>query len=250
MSKVAYTIGTLVNDWGLYDQMLRSMRKRGFGDDCEFITIDNSVANQGDGYAGLNDILNRASGRYVILCHQDVELVDDGREQLDACLAHLDAIDPTWALAGNAGASRFKHYHLYISDNFGARLHTGMPARVYSLDENFIVVKPEARLSFSRDLAGFHMYGPDICMIADVLGWSAYVIPFHLVHYGKALTGKPFADSKAAFITKWRRALRHRQMQTTVTYMVLVGQNCPRWYARLKQRWLRSTTRRPYPRQP
>lgn len=41
----SYTIGTLVNDWGMYEQMRRSMQERGFGDDCEFITIDNSSGN-------------------------------------------------------------------------------------------------------------------------------------------------------------------------------------------------------------
>ncbi|MBL8577188.1 MAG: hypothetical protein JNK47_08175 [Mesorhizobium sp.] len=241
--KPAYSIGTLVTDWGLYEKMRESMRQHGFGDDCEFLTIDNSASNQADAYSGLNRILNEARGRRIILCHQDIELVDDGREQFELCLAHLDRIDPAWAVAGNAGGSGFRQRHVHITDTFGVFRSPGLPARVFSLDENFLVLKPEARLSFSRDLTGFHMYGPDICMIADVLGWSAYVIPFHLLHSGEAKTGKPFADARAAFIAKWRRALRHRPMQTTVTYALLVGENCPIWYARLKQRCLRIAVR-------
>jgi hypothetical protein len=240
----AYTIGTLVTDWTLYDKMKLSMRERGFGDDCEFLSIDNSVTNQHDAYSGLNCILSEARGRRIILCHQDVELVDDGREQLDQCLSRLEEIDPAWAVAGNAGCDGFHTIYLCVSGAEGTYRSPSLPRRVSSLDENFLVIRSEARLSFSRDLAGFHMYGADICMMADILGWTAYVISFHLAHYGEGRMGEAFSDCEVAFVAKWRRALRHRQMQTTVVHLLLVGENCPGWYAWLKRKWTRIAARR------
>ncbi|MEQ1944546.1 hypothetical protein ABMA32_19190 [Mesorhizobium sp. VNQ89] len=242
-SRPAYTVGTLVTDWALYDKMIQSMRERGFGDDCEFLTVDNSSGNQADAYTGLNRMLNDARGRTIILCHQDVELVDDGREQLDRCLAELEAIDPAWAIAGNAGCDGFHVMYLCVSSATDTYRSPDLPKRVHSLDENFLVIRPEARLSFSRDLAGFHMYGADICTIADILGWNAYVIPFHLAHYGEAKMGEPFRQCEVAFVAKWRRALRHRQLQTTVVHLLLVGENCPAWYAWLKRKWTRAAAR-------
>ena len=246
----AYTIGTLVNDLGMYERMRRSMHDHGFGEDCEFIIVDNSTGNKGSAYSALNGVLNEARGRFVILCHQDIELVHDGREQLDSCLAKLEQIDPAWAVAGNAGCDGFHTRYLWMTKQTREHLpegfpkHTRPPKRVYSLDENFLVIKPEARLSFSRDMDGFHMYGPDICMIADVLGWTAYVIPFSLIHYGAGTPGPQFERCKNAFIAKWRRALRHREMQTTVTHVMLVGENCPEWLAWLKKKWGRFIARR------
>src|SRR5690625_3616127 len=103
--RLAYTIGTLVTDWALYEKMRQSMQDRGFGDDCEYLTIDNSSRNTADAYTGLNDILNRAGGDVVILCHQDIELVDYSRPELDTCLAALEKREPNWAVASKAGGS-------------------------------------------------------------------------------------------------------------------------------------------------
>src|SRR5687768_3965604 len=123
----AYTIGTLVNDWGMYERMHRSMYERGFDEDCEFITVDNSSGNQGSAYSELNRVLNEASGRYVILCHQDIELVHDGREQLDACLTQLEQLDPTWAVAGIAGCAGFRTRYVWGLDPSHANFTEGFP---------------------------------------------------------------------------------------------------------------------------
>ena len=60
-----------------------------------------------------------------------------------------------------------------------------LPAKVHTLDENFIVVRRAANLSLSHDLDGFHLYGTDLCLIADVLGGNRYVIDFHFAASGR-----------------------------------------------------------------
>ena len=223
---LAYSIGTLVTDPVLYAGMRTSFLAGGFGEtDCEYLAIDNTGAAQVSAYAGLNMVLDAARGRHVILCHQDVRLEREGRAELEARLAELEARDPNWALAGNAGGVSPGRLALRISDPHGRDRRVGaLPERVVSLDENFIVVKRAARIGFSRDLDGFHMYGADICMAADAMGYSAWVIDFHLAHLsaGNRLSAS-FEQARRAFEAKWSRALRPRFVQTTCALVGVGG---------------------------
>jgi hypothetical protein len=221
-----FTIGTLVNDVENYRQMRQSFIARGFlADECEYLAVDNTGSEQTSAYEGLTRILAAARGRYVVLCHQDVRLMAEGRRELERRLFELDARDPAWAVAGNAGGVAPGRLALRITDPHGADRRVGtLPARVVSLDENFIVVKRAACLGFSRDLAGFHLYGADICLVADVLGYSSYVIDFHLAHLspGNKLS-TAFQEAERAFHAKWSRALRPRFVQTTCALLGLSG---------------------------
>jgi hypothetical protein len=238
MRKPAYSICTLVNDFDQYNRMKASFIERGFRD-SEFLIIDNSVSNQMDAYDGLNCLLNESSGAVVILCHQDVVLVDDGRPQLDRIIADISDQDPKWAVLGNAGCHGYRNQYFYITDRYGKYRARNLPAAVNSLDENFIVVKASTRLGFSTDIGGFHMYGTDICMQAEMRGFTSYVIPFHLYHDGEGRMGEPFHRCKLSFQSKWRNALRHRLIETSATRVMITGANCPQWYSHLKFRFLK-----------
>ena len=226
MTRLAFSIGTLVTKPQQYAEMRQSFEAKGFTSaDCEYLSVDNTGPIQTSAYAGLNQILNRAAAPLVILCHQDVLLLEDGRASLVARLADLDALDPHWAIAANAGGAAPRRIARRITDKHGANQRIGtFPLRVMSVDENFMVVKREARVGFSRDLQGFHLYGADICLNADIMGYSAYAIDFHLNHLGASLMGPAFAASEAAFRAKWQHALRDRPLQTPCAYMVLSGQ--------------------------
>ncbi len=232
-----FTIATLVNNWAHYDEMLASFDEAGFSrDDCEFLFVDNTVPNQTCAYRGLNRLLAEAQGAYVIMCHQDVRLVGDGRYELEKRLAELDARDPAWALAGNAGGVAAGQLALRISDPHGRNLHVGpMPIKVMSLDENFMVTKRSARLCFSNDLSGFHFYGADICLVADVLGYTAYVVDFHLEHLSAGFKSSSFAEMEEAFRNKWCRALRPRWLQTTCSLLALSGDTLGQMLGRMTE---------------
>ena len=125
---------------------------------------------------------------------------------------------------GNAGGVSPGSLALRITDPHGADQHVGqLPARVMSLDENFIVVRRDARVGFSVDLSGFHFYGADICLNADVMGHSAYVVDFHLLHLSAGTKNLAFDDMEARFRAKWSRALAPRWMQTTCSLLRLSG---------------------------
>lgn len=230
-----FTIATLVNNRTHYEEMLASFAEGGFDRrDCEYLFVDNTGSSQTCAFRGLDHMLAEAQGQYVILCHQDVRIVDDGRHELKARLAELEAHDPTWAVAGNAGGIAPGRLAIRISDPHGANQHVGqLPAKVMSLDENFLVVKRAARLSFSRDLSGFHFYGADLCLVADVLGHSAYVIDFHLEHLSGGVKGTSFAAMEEAFVAKWGRAFRPRFLQTTCSLVSLTGDTLSRLLGRV-----------------
>jgi hypothetical protein len=205
----------------MYESFVRS----GFVDeDTEFLVADNSAKNNFDAFAAYNQFLNRACGKYVILCHQDILLDFDDRKVLESRLSELDEIDPLWAVAGNAGSSSFGRNAIRITDPSIQNLRFGsFPARVFSLDENFILVKNSANLSVSHDLCGFHLYGTDLCLIADILGCSSYVIDFHLRHLSSGTVDEVFHNLKNDLVRKYQRALRPRLLQTMIDRFYLSG---------------------------
>jgi hypothetical protein len=218
---VRYSICTLMTGKAEYAAMLSSFRAHGFSEpSCEFLFIDNSVANAATAYDGLNRMIDTARGRYVILCHQDVRLIADGRADLDRRLAELETRDPDWAVAGNAGGVGPGRLAMRISDPHGDNRKIGdLPERALSLDENFLVLKRAARIGLSHDLKGFHFYGADLCLSADVMGYTSYVIDFHLRHLSDGVISPAFFQARQEFRTKWSRALRSRWMQTTCGFM-------------------------------
>lgn len=227
---VRYSICTLVTNHDEYRTMVKSFTARGFQSPvCEFIHIDNTQGNKHDAYSGLNALLRVARGQYVIFCHQDIELIDDDMAALDARIEEISRIDKNWAVLGNAGGVRPGQLAIRITDMDGSDVRRGsFPARVRSLDENFLLLRADANLGLSRDLSGFHFYGTDLCIIAQTLGYSAYVIDFNLWHKGghsqqSSLEDIGFYKSQQAFIDKYRRAFSFRCLQTTCARFCLSG---------------------------
>lgn len=246
-----FSICTLVTDKSEYAEMLSSFEKAGFSAPlCEFLYIDNSSANRYDAYAGLNLLLQRAKGEYIILCHQDVLIVKDSKNELIGLIENLNQIDARWAVCGNAGAAGPNHIVYHISYPNGRQMTKGnFPVKVLSLDENFIILKNKWRLSFSNDLSGFHLYGTDICLNAKINGLSAYVIPFNLVHKSRGNLSTDFFSVRAAFIKKYNPFFRE-WVQTTVTVFYLsnspfrffIGNKLVLFFIRLKNSILKKIT--------
>lgn len=250
-SKVRYSVCTLMTSKPEYAAMLSSFRARGFiAPETEFLFIDNSNGNRATAYDGLNRLVDAARGKYVILCHQDVRLIADGRKDLDGRLAELESRDPAWAVAGNAGGTGAGRLAMRISDPHGDNRKIGdLPERALSLDENFLVLKRAARIGFSHDLQGFHFYGADICMAADVMGHTAYVIDFHLRHLSDGAISPSFYAARRAFREKWSQALRTRWMQTTCGLILLTGSRTGQAFGSAIQRHaLRIALRLPFAR--
>jgi hypothetical protein len=98
-----------------------------------------------------------------------------------------------------------------------------LPLVTKTVDENFIVVKNSANLALSNNLSGFHMYGTDICLVADILGFKSYIIDFNIIHKSNGNVGKAFYKNRKEFLKKYNYALRGRFMSTTITRFYISG---------------------------
>jgi hypothetical protein len=206
--------------------MVASFEARGFtAPDCEYLYLDNTRSNAHEAYVGYNRFLQTARGEYVVLCHQDVALLDDGRARLDAVLADLTRRDPHWGLCGNAGGVRAPgEVAIRITDPAGPDQRYGvLPAQVVSLDENFIVVRRSANLALSRELRGYHLYGAELCLVAELLGHSAYVVDFHLLHKSGGAADEHFYDLQRHMVQRFEAAFRPRWITTTCTEFFVSG---------------------------
>lgn len=242
-----FTIGTLVTDHTQYKAMRASLMRGGFTDDVsEYLFIDNTGSNQTSASAGLNAILDVAQADTVVLCHQDIRLLSDGRQCLEQRLLELEEHDPRWAVAGNAGGVAPGMLSIRITDPHGADQKRGsFPARVAALDENLLIVKRASRVGFSHDLEGFHLYGADICLHASQMGCTAYVIDFHIEHLSPGHKSEAFHAAQQAFLQRWSHALRPRWIQTTCTLMrvtshplrLAVGKTLDAMTAKVARRW-------------
>lgn len=219
---IRYSICTLVTNHSEYTEMVNSFIGAGFnGDKCEFIFADNTLSNDFDAYRAINRFLREARGKYIIICHQDVLIEHDGEPVLRTCLDELDELDPHWGIVGNAGAKDLYQTPMVITQS-GEFIRKGkFPSKVSSLDENFLLLKAESNLAVSRDIVGFHLYGTDICLHAESLGWTCYVIDFNITHKSSGRMNQSFHDISKQLQAKYQRFFRGRYIRTTITRFYL-----------------------------
>lgn len=220
-----FSICTLVTRIDEYNEMLNSFLEKGFAaNTCEFLYIDNSKTTLFDAYSGLNVFLQKARGKYIILCHQDVIIHDNDKIDLLRMIDEVEQKDSKWAILSNAGGVNLKWIATHITQKSGRIIvENHLPLRVKTVDENFIIVKNAANLALSNNLNGFHFYGTDLCLIADILGFNSYVIGFNLLHKSNGKIDQSFYDSKSNIRKKYQFALRKRFVTTTFSRICFTG---------------------------
>ena len=219
-----FHICTIANDFSQYAAMKSSLVEAGFDEEhCRYQVFDNSRSNMHDPYQTINKVMAEAAEPYVIFCHQDV-LFDkgDGFSQLVDRLKALDALDPKWAIAGNAGCTAVLGPIVRINDPTGYQNFEQLPEKVYSLDENFLVIRAASNLRCSEVLQGFHLYATDLCLQATRRDLSCYVIDFLITHLSAGnLTGEDFQRSTTRFIQHWNQSFSLCLVRTPCTFFYL-----------------------------
>tara|TARA_B110000240_G_C13460401_1_gene436410 strand:+ start:696 stop:1454 length:759 start_codon:yes stop_codon:yes gene_type:complete len=240
--EIIFSICTLVNDRHHYSSFLRSAKAAGFVDNCEFLTVDNTSGKQTDAYLGLNRLIEKSSGRFVILCHQDIVFDFDNRKILEDRLIKLEKMDSNWGVCGVAGSKENGSAAIRITDHTGTDRHIGeLPAQVIALDECFLLLKKGSGVRVSRDIKGFHLYGTDICIVAQALGYSSYAINFHIRHLGSGRMGIDYFDSYNLFEEKWSTFMADKHIVTSGAAVFLTGRSEPKVI-----KWLRASSVRKF----
>ena len=195
--------------------MVESFEKGGFDSArCEYLSIDNITGNRAEAYGGINHFLQAAKGDYIIICHQDILLLENGIRELDARIRELDALDPHWGVLGNAGINYKNREVLNLTNPNGPVKKGNLPCKVQSLDENFLLFKKSADLRVSRDLSGFHFYGTEACLIAQLLGYTCWVIDFRLHHKSRGSFNVDFYRMYFEVSRKYQRLCKPRLIGT------------------------------------
>jgi len=224
LSLIRYSICTLVTNLQEYQLMLNSYKIAGFSEEfCEYIYVDNSRENKYDAYEGLNKMISSARGQYIILCHQDIELKFDGIDILEKRILEIERLDKNWGIISNAGGLNLKKVIERISHPTHELNLGPFPMQVKSVDENFILLKKSANLGFSNNIKGYHMYGTDICILANAIGYSAWVVDFHLLHKSNGVVSDSFLQNKKELITKYNKAFQSRYIRSTCTKLYISG---------------------------
>jgi hypothetical protein len=216
--KFKFSICTLANKPDEYNEMLESFLKAGFTEvDCEYIYADNSNGNEFEAFGGINRFLREAKGEFVIICHQDVLITINDRKKLEQQINLVTSLDPNWGVLGNAGINDMYNTSMVMTEA-GISLRKGvLPSKVKSLDENFLLLKASANLAVAGDLEGFHMYGTDLCLVAECLGYSAFAIDFQIYHKGLGTVDESFHNLSDQLKKKYSRFFRGRYIRTTIT---------------------------------
>jgi hypothetical protein len=236
-----FSICTIVNRPAQYAEMVKSFQAGGFtaAAGCEYLYLDNSSSNQYEAYSGYNFFLRFARGKYLILCHQDVFLIEDGIDRLNKVIGELDALDPTWGLFGNSGYYWPNRKVIRIRDLAGENQSVGgpFPRKCHSLDENFIVVRADANLALSSDLTGFHLYATELCLVAAGLGYHSYVVDFFLHHAGDAIMDRTYGLIRSAMIRKYSHMSGMRLVRTPCSDLVFTPWAPLTWLANTRPGW-------------
>lgn len=221
--EVMFSIATLVADENRYQCLVNSMLVKGFNSsNTQLIALDNRQGNNFDGFSYLRRAAQLAKGKYIVLTHDDIEFSHDGYDDLVKVLDELTVLDPEWGLAGNAGADGDRNLLRHIDDPYGVDKLSDIQ-RVFSIDENLMVVRRDRLVLGSADLTGFHFYGADLCLQAELQGSASYIIPFLVRHHSRGSRNEEYYSLMKIFGEKYGKIFPHREMRLPTAHMFLGG---------------------------
>lgn len=159
-----------------------------------------------------HDAIGRINADILVFAHQDVYFPEGWFTRLDATCRNLDAIDPSWAVAGLCGMTREAEFvgHLWDS-GLGTICGSSFdrPRVVASLDEVVLIVRRASGVSFDPALPSFHLYGTDIVLEAQKAGKKSYAVDLPVIHNSKANVrlDQTYVAAYRFMVRKWKALL-------------------------------------------
>lgn len=159
-----------------------------------------------------HDAIGRIKADILVFAHQDVYFPKGWFARLDITCRSLDAIDPSWAVAGLCGMTREAEFVGHLWDS-GLGTICGAPfdrPRIAgSLDEVVLIVRRASGVSFDPALPSFHLYGTDIVLEAQKTGMKSYVVDLPVIHNSKANVrlDHTYVAAYRFMVRKWKALL-------------------------------------------
>jgi hypothetical protein len=185
----------------------------------ELIALDNTKGEFKSASEALNYGGKRATGKYIMFVHQDVDL--GSNSWLEDVEKILDDI-PDLGIAGVAGASEVKNsfsgrYRGYISNGGEPWGHkTEKEEEVQVLDELLLIVPRSQfdKMQFDeKTFDHWHCYGADYSLSVRKMGLKAYVIPAFVYHRSVASNTKNFREYMERLYNKHKK--EYKRIYTT-----------------------------------
>jgi len=154
-----------------------------------------------------NAAFDKAEHELIVFLHQDVYLPGNWTELFQTKYAEAVEQFENVGVVGLYGVSEAGRYGRIRT--FGVPLFepSPLPARVRVLDELLLAMPRSSTLRFDPTL-GFHLYGSDIALQAEVAGSSVVVVDAEAHHNSITRTLPPaFHTSVGVFAKKWASKL-------------------------------------------
>ncbi|RLB16181.1 MAG: hypothetical protein DRG82_09830 [Deltaproteobacteria bacterium] len=210
---------TCVSSWSKYNSEVSASihalnLPNGFS--YENLPIDNTQ-NLFSAAEALNQGIQRSTGTFLVLCHQDVVFPLDWVIRLLQNIKQVEKLDPDWGVIGLAGCCHDGSRSGHVLDPHGEFYHPPLPHKVQTLDELCLIIRKESGLHFDEHLDHFHLYGADLCLTAIARGMPCFAIDCALEHNSGGYKGEAWYAQKEKLMRKWwpKRDLVGNRVYTT-----------------------------------
>jgi hypothetical protein len=173
--------------------------------------------------AAYNAAIDKAESDLLVFVHQDVYLPEGWLTMVQNAVDVVSKTDPDWGVLGCWGIRPSGESAGFVYDGawrnvLGQRFDGGL--EVETLDEVVLIFRKSSGLRFDPQLAGFHMYGADICLEARHRGTKCYAIAAFCVHNTNQYGMLPWQFWKGylQLRRKWKAQLPIRTSCTEITY--------------------------------
>lgn len=190
--EVDFSIITLVYNLDEYREFCESLRYQIGSYSVEVIGIPNFFNLFESAYKGLNTAADTANGKHIIFCHDDIVVPKDWLYRIRKNILELDAMNTRWGVLGPAGVFLDNDHSAYFLLDESMQpmwqkdptiLHDKTRYEISSLDELCLITKRSNSLRFSdKNLSGFHFYGVNLCLEAQIKGYKNFSIDAYCHH--------------------------------------------------------------------
>jgi len=172
--------------------------------------------------AAYNSAIDKANNDLLAFVHQDVYLPEGWLTKVQNAVDVVSKTDSDWGVLGCWGIRPSGDRAGFVYDGawrkvLGQFFDGGL--EVDTLDEVVLIFRKSIGLRFDPRLAGFHMYGTDICLEARRGGKKCYAIAAFCIHNTNQYGMLPleFWQAYLAMRRKWKAQLPIRTTCTEIT---------------------------------